>query len=183
WRTQMWQRWPSAGPTEVFGSEEAYDEVAEDLIRSGVLLDRGMLYYDARLSSHLPTLELRVADVCGSVADAVLLAALARALVSTGARDWADGVPPVPVRTELLRAALWRASRSGVLGELVDVLERRPVPAATLLDRLVEHVQPELDRAGDTEQVRSGLDRLLREGTGADRQRAAYARDGDLAEV
>lgn len=183
WRTQMWQRWPSAGPTEPFGSADAYDELADDLVRSGVLLDRGMLYYDARLSSHLPTLEVRVGDVCGSAQDAVLLAALARALVSTGARQWAAGVPPVQVRTELLRAAQWRASRSGVRGELVDVLARRPVPAPALLDRLVEHVRPELDRTGDTDLVRTGLDRLLREGTGADRQRAAYARDGDLAEV
>jgi glutamate---cysteine ligase / carboxylate-amine ligase len=183
WRTQMWQRWPSAGPTELFGSEEAYDEVADDLIRSGVLLDRGMLYYDARLSAHLPTLELRVADVCGSVADAVLLAALARALVGTGAREWAEGVPPPPVRTELLRAAQWRASRSGVYGELVDVFERRAVPASSMLDRLFEHLRPELDTAGDADLVRSGLDRILAEGTAADRQRAAYARDGDLAEV
>jgi len=183
WRTQMWQRWPSAGPTELFGSAEAYDEVADDLVRSGVLLDRAMLYYDARLSNHLPTLEVRVGDVCGSADDAVLLAALARALVSTGARAWSEGVPPAPVRTELLKAAQWRASRSGVRGELVDVLERRPVPAPTLLDRLVEHLRPELDRAGDTDLVLSGLDRLVHEGTGADRQRAAYAQDGDLAEV
>jgi carboxylate-amine ligase len=183
WRTQMWQRWPSAGPTEQFGSADAYDELADDLVRSGVLLDRGMLYYDARLSNHLPTLEVRVADVCGSADDAVLLAALTRALVSTGAREWAAGVPPVQVRVELLRAAQWRASRSGVRGELVDVLARRAVPAPALLDRLVGHVQQELDRAGDTDLVRSGLDRLMQEGTGADRQRAAYARDGDLAEV
>jgi carboxylate-amine ligase len=183
WRTQMWQRWPSAGPTEAFGSAAAYEELAEDLLRSGVPLDRGMLYYDARPSDHLPTLEVRVADVCGSVEDAVLVAALTRALITTAAREWADGTPPVAARTELLRAALWRASRSGVRGELVDVLERRAVPAGSLLDRFVDHIQVALKDAGDTDLVRTGLDRVLHDGTAADRQRAVYARTPDLSAV
>jgi len=183
WRTVMWQRWPSAGPTGPFGSVEVYERLADDMVRSGVLFDRKMLYYDARLSDHQATLEVRVPDVCGSVEDTVLVAALVRGLVSTAIRDSANGVPPLLVRTELLRVAQWRASRSGVHGELVDLVESRPVPAADLLDRLVDHMAAALRRAGDTDLVRSGLDRILRDGTGADSQRAAYAEHHDLAEV
>jgi carboxylate-amine ligase len=183
WRTVMWQRWPSAGPTGRFDSVEAYEQLADDMVRTGVLLDRKMLYYDVRLSDHQATIEVRVPDVCGSVEDAVLVAALVRGLVSTAIRDTADGVPPLPVRTELLRVAQWRAARSGVHGELVDLAERRPVPAAGLLDRLADHVAPALRQAGDTDLVRSGLDRVLRDGTGADRQRAVYAEHHDLTEV
>jgi carboxylate-amine ligase len=183
WRSQMWQRWPSAGPTELFGSASAYEELAADLVRSGVLLDRKMLYYDARLSDHLPTLEIRVADVCGTVDVAVLVAALVRGLVLTALREWADGVPPLPVRTELLHAAQWRASRSGVRGELVEVFERRAVPAGTVLDRLVDHVGPALKFTGDAELVRSGVDAVLRNGTAADHQRAVFADRHDLVDV
>jgi carboxylate-amine ligase len=182
WRTQVWQRWPSAGPTEVFGSEASYDQLADALV-SGGLIDRGMLYFDARLSAHLPTLEVRVADVCPSVPDAVLLAALTRALVGTAAAEWAAGEQPVPARTELLRLAHWQASRTGLTGDLVDVARQRPVPARTLLDRLIDHVGAELDRTGDTALVTGGLDRIFRDGTGAERQRAAFARRHDLRDV
>jgi carboxylate-amine ligase len=183
WRSQMWQRWPSAGPTEVFGSAQAYEQLADDLVRTGVLLDRKMLYYDARLSDHLPTLEIRVADVCGTVADAVLVAAIVRGLVLTALHEYAEGVPPAPVRTEMLHAAQWRASRSGVRGELVEVFERRAVPAGTMLDRLVDHIGPALKATGDADLVRAGIDRVLRDGTAADRQRAVYAEHHDLTDV
>lgn len=183
WRTQMWERWPSAGPTELFGSAAAYQELAADLVRSGVLLDRKMLYYDARLSDHLPTLEIRVADVCGTVETTVLVAAIVRGLVLTALRELEEGIPPLPVRTELLHAAQWRASRSGVRGELVELFERRAVPASTMLDRLADHIGPALKTNGDAEYVRVGLDRVLRDGTAADRQRAVFAETGDLAAV
>ena len=84
------------------------------MVASDTVLDRGMVYFDARLSAQHPTLEVRVADVCLDVDDAVLLAALARALVETGgAGSGGRTSPPDPVRLELLRLAAWRAGRSG----------------------------------------------------------------------
>jgi gamma-glutamyl:cysteine ligase YbdK (ATP-grasp superfamily) len=83
------------------------------MVRTGTLLDAGMVYFDARLSERYPTIEIRVADVCLQADDAVLIAALARALVETEARGWRQGTPVRQVRAELLRLAAWRASRSG----------------------------------------------------------------------
>ena len=42
-----------------------------------------MVYFDARLSARYATVEIRVADVCTDLDDAVLVAALCRALVET----------------------------------------------------------------------------------------------------
>ena len=50
WRAQQWSSWPSAGPTEAFGSLEGYRRVCERMIASGAARDEGMLYFDARLS-------------------------------------------------------------------------------------------------------------------------------------
>jgi glutamate---cysteine ligase / carboxylate-amine ligase len=33
------------------------------MVGTGTLLDSGMVYFDARLSEHYPTLEVRIADV------------------------------------------------------------------------------------------------------------------------
>ena len=87
-RYQAWGRWPCSGPTEWFGSAEASHETVGQMVRTGTLLDTGMVYFDARLSQHYPTLEVRIADVCLRHEDAVLIAALVRALVETEARAW-----------------------------------------------------------------------------------------------
>jgi carboxylate-amine ligase len=178
YRTQVWDRWPSAGPIAPVESAEEYDALIDSLISAGVMLDRGMVYFDARPSDRYSTLEIRVADVCLAVDDAVLVAALGRALVSTAAQAWAGGEPVPSVRPEMLRAARWQASRAGVSGSLLDLSTGKPVPAAAFLDGLVEHVRPALEATGDGDLVADGLERVFRRGTGAQRQWDARADRG-----
>ena len=129
-RAQAWSRWPSAGPTGTFGSVEGYRATVEALLGTGTVLDEGMLYFDARLARAYPTVEVRVADVCLRADDAVLLAGLTRALVETAARSWRDGEAAPDVRTEVLRLATWRASRSGTASSLVHPLSRHAATGA-----------------------------------------------------
>ena len=110
-------------------------------------------------------------------------AGLVRALVDTAATEWRD-FEPDPTPAALIRAGAWRASRYGVRDQLVDPVDRSLAPASDVVWALFEQVGPALDRAGDTELVREGLERILGDGTGADRQRsAARAADGDLGAV
>jgi carboxylate-amine ligase len=183
YRRMVWERWPGSGPTQEFGTPEGYRDAVETMVGSGVLLDRGMIYFDARLSAKYPTLELRVSDVCADVADAVLVAALARALVDTEAERWRQGVPVPPTRVELLRSASWRAARSGLSGDLIDVTTGRAMPAATLLHCLIEHVGEALAANGDAERVDAAIQRLRTRGTGAEMQRAAYAKRDSVQDV
>ena len=183
YRSQVWGRWPSTGPTELFGDPAGYREVAQAMIDTDTVLDEGMIYFDARLSRTHPTLEVRVADVCREPDDAVLIAGLSRALVETAVREWQDGSAPDPVRTEVLRLAGWQAARSGLDSPLLDPLNWRAAPAATVLHRLLEHVTPALLDAGDLDVVRELLAATLARNTGAARQRAVLARTGDLRAV
>jgi carboxylate-amine ligase len=180
WRHQAWGRWPSAGSREPFGSVEEYRRVSASLIGLGAALDAGMLYFDARLAESFPTVEIRVADVCTEVDDAVLVAALARALVETLADDPDPGSPP---RSDVLRAAGWRASRFGLGGDLVHPRSWSLAPASEVVEALVDRVGPALERTGDLALVTDGLTRLSATGNGARRQRAAYERTGDLRGV
>lgn len=70
----MWGQWPSAGPTERFGDHAGYERTAAALLEFGTMLDRGMIYFDARPSESYPTVEIRVADVCQDVERAVAIA-------------------------------------------------------------------------------------------------------------
>lgn len=183
YRTQIWNRWPTAGPMDVFGSEHGYRSVLEELLKTGVPLDEGMIYFDARLSRGHPTVELRIADVCLYAEDALTIAVLARALVETSARQWREGVPPSGVLTSVLRMANWRSSRFGVENHLLHPAELRPSPAAEVLEALLAHVHEALADAGDLEPARAGVSAILRRGTGERLQRKAYGRGLRLADV
>ncbi|MGY1857310.1 glutamate--cysteine ligase [Modestobacter sp. SYSU DS0290] len=182
-RSQVWNRWPSAGPTGRFGSPEAYHRLITDLTATGTVLDEGMVYFDARLSASWPTVEVRVADVVLRVADAVLHAGLVRALVETAAREWRAGMAAPDVPTELVRVAAWRAGRSGLDDVLVDPRSGRPAPAGQVVAALLAHVRSALDDAGDLERVTDGLAEVRSRGTGARLQRAVFTGTGDLTAV
>lgn len=183
WRFQVWNMWPSAGPKEPFGDPATYDAFTESMVASGAILDVGLLNLDVRLSARYPTVEYRVADVCTSVDDALVIAALSRALTETAARERRQGVAPATWRVDQLRAGAWRAARFGLTDKLLSPLDGAAVPAAAALDVLLHHTAAALEEAGDLGVVTAGLKRLAEIGTGADRQRAALAEYGDLAAV
>ena len=153
YRTLIWRRWPTAGALPGFGSAAEYDRAVADLVRSGVILDPGMIYFDVRPSAHLPTLELRICDSCPALEDVVLLAGLFRALVIREIEAEHAGLPPVPVRPGLLEAATWRAAQAGLQGDLVDPVTAGPVPAGRLIGQLLAGLRPALESTGDWELV------------------------------
>jgi glutamate---cysteine ligase / carboxylate-amine ligase len=179
WRSQVWSRWPTAGPAEPFGDVATYREVTGQLLGWGAGLDPGMLYFDVRLAQRFPTVEVRVADACTDVEDVLLVALLARALVETAAAE-----PSAPSwRADLLRAAAWRAGRHGLAGELVHPVEARLVPARAVFDAVVHHAHAALDESGDLHTLTASFERLVARGTGATRQRRVHEATGDLRAV
>lgn len=183
YRSQAWNRWPTAGPCEIFGSARAYHGHVRDVLKSGVPLDMGQIYFDARLSHRYPTIEVRVGDVCLFADDAVLLAAVVRALAETAARQWRSGVKPVPVSAMQLQLASWQAGRFGLATDLMDPLTAEPRPAREVALALLNHVRDALSDQGELATVEALLFQLLARGTGAVRQRASYARTASFRDV
>ncbi|MFI8965812.1 glutamate--cysteine ligase [Streptomyces sp. NPDC053493] len=183
WRTMVWQRWPTAGPPACFADAEEYDRVVGELVGSGVISDPGMIYYDVRPSAHLPTLELRVCDACPRVETVVLIAALYRALVADARARLAAGEPACDGNHAWLRAATWRAARSGLEGDLVDPVTRRPTPASAVVRGMLRRLRPVLEAHGDWAAVRSLAEEALARGSAAERLRAAAAREDLFAGV
>ena len=184
WRSVLWARWPSAGPPPHFDSVDEYDAVVAMLQHAGAMLDDGMVYWDVRPSSNFPTIEVRVADVPATVAETVLLATLIRAAVMTALEDErrGDGVPPLS--SQALRAAYWKSARDGLDGHAIDLVETHAsAPARELLAGLVDHVRPALEALGDYDMARAELTRIAEEGNGAMRQRQAYRRRDEVADV
>jgi carboxylate-amine ligase len=183
WRSIQLERWPSLGPSPLLASGEDYDRRIKTLVAAGVMLDESMVLWYARPSATWPTVEVRVGDVCLTADDTVLAAGLIRALVATALADIAAGVPPPDVPDYLVRAAHWSAAHRGLGGTLLDPVRGVARPAWELVEELATTVTPALAHHGDLTQIRAGLGRVRREGTGADRQRRILDRTGDVRAV
>lgn len=183
-RSLIWSRWPTTGHPGPLSSARDYDRVVDDLVTSGVISDKKMIYFDVRPSAHLPTLELRVCDACHSLDTVVLIAGLFRAAVAHEARLDGQGEPALVPHPSLQRAAMWRAARSGLESELVDLSHGSvPVPAAVVLRSTLEELRPELEARGELELITGLLETALERRSAAARQRDAFRRRGRFVDV
>jgi carboxylate-amine ligase len=183
WRAVIRSRFPCLGPPPYAESLRHHEQLAAAIADSEAMLNAATPFWDIRPNPHVPTLELRSMDVTADVDDAVALAVLTRALVSTATAGVLAGDPGPRTSSELLRAAYWRAARDGFSGCGVDALSGQVLPAPVQLERLLGHVGDALRGAGDDEVVREFVARLTARGTGADRQRAALVASGTFAGV
>ncbi|MGW6844967.1 carboxylate-amine ligase [Streptomyces sp. NPDC054958] len=183
WRAMAWSGWPSAGLPPHFTSTAHFRRSVQTLLGSGAALDTKMVYWDLRPSDHWPTLEIRAPDMSPDIDSAILQAELARALVSTALREIAERRPEPAVRDDVLRLARWRAAHDGLEGFGLDPYTGAELPAADLAEALLDLVAPELAAAGDLDHAAKTLAGLLRDGSGAHRQRVAFARRQDLTDV
>ncbi|MBB5959310.1 carboxylate-amine ligase [Saccharothrix tamanrassetensis] len=180
WRSIVWSRWPVGGPPPHVDSAEHYDRLVRTLVHTEVVLDEKMVYWDVRPSSHVPTVEVRVADIPLTTQDAVVIAELIRAFARTAG---SSAEPPDRVDDVLLRAAYWRAARDGVDGLAVDPRTGHLLPARDLAAELVALSADALSDAGSLSVVEHHLEWLRSNGSGAARQRRAFGASPDARDL
>ncbi|WP_374613175.1 glutamate--cysteine ligase [Gordonia sp. (in: high G+C Gram-positive bacteria)] len=186
WRSVLWSRWPAAGPPPHLRSAEHFAETVELLVATGTILDPHMLYWDARPSDHLPTVEVRVGDVQMRVEETQTFATLVRAAVMTALDDLRAGdrrFPAADLDPALLSAAYWIAAHDGVDGRALDPTTGALVPVWTRVEQLLTVLAPALDRLGERDGVMQVLDRLRLQGNGASRQRRLFEESGSALAV
>lgn len=183
YRREMWMQWPMAGPPHPFADIEEHDACVNDLIEAEAIDDATKIYWDLRLPARVPTIEFRVFDVMTTLDEVVAMVGLVRALVMGWTELVGKGVSAPPVRQELLLAAMWRAARFGTEGDLIDPVHHCPARPEQLVEPLLEFAQPALRRTGDEAVVRAGIESILKNGTGAARQRQELRRHGSQSGV
>jgi carboxylate-amine ligase len=182
WRTILLRRWTTSGCPPSFVDAADYDRRIRRLLGIGGTADLALIAWAVRLSEHLPTIEFRMGDAQLDAESTLLITALCRALVthSLDAPEATDAAASASadVPPELLSAALVHSAQFGVQHEVFDPVSGGLAPAADALNGFIRVLERELTESGDLDAVREASARLLRDGTGADRQRAAFTQGG-----
>jgi glutamate---cysteine ligase / carboxylate-amine ligase len=174
WRGIHYRRWMVNGVPPPFHDFTDYQTRVETLLGTDVVAGHAGICWLARLSKSHPTIEVRACDVQLQTPEAVVLAALIRALVCAAI----DQPPCQQPEPELLDVAHWQAAKFGLCGRLLDPFTGAPRPAEVVVWQAFNHAWPYLKHFGDVERVHSGLQLLLTHGNGATRQRAVYQKTG-----
>lgn len=140
WRVVQQSRFPGSGVPPRCASAAEYDEQVARLVDCGVLVDRAMSFWFARPSPRLPTVELRVADAATTPDEAILQAALTRALVNTALHQLEICREGAQVPDQVAAAATWSAARYGLRGPAIHPIHGLSLPATDLVEELLQHV-------------------------------------------
>jgi carboxylate-amine ligase len=178
YRSELWCRLPTAGPPPHFSDYSEYAILVQQLIQSGIIRDETTLYWDIRLSENFPTLEFRIADVCMTVEEAVMLAGLVKALVRTCYEATVANEPLPLIKSELLKATHWTAARYGLSADLIDLEKAIAIPAKESIQNFLTYLKPALKAEGDWEEVSTAVQEILIHGNGASRQRRWHEENG-----
>ncbi|WP_430913273.1 carboxylate-amine ligase [Methylobacterium sp. sgz302541] len=173
---------PRTGLPELFPDAAAYERYVRIMTRAGSIQDASFLWWSLRPSIKFPTLELRIADSCTRLDDAITIAALFRCLVRLAVRRPELNAGLDAVSRALAEENLWRAQRSGTEAELIDEADEEAHPFADALDRLLALIAEDAEALGCTAEVARART-ILAEGTSADRQIAIFeeTRTGDTS--
>jgi glutamate---cysteine ligase / carboxylate-amine ligase len=164
---------PRSGLPDLFRGEADYDAYVAALIDNRIIADASFIWWVVRPSSTYSTLELRVADSCTHVEDAVAIAALFRCLVRRLTRDPHLNRGLTPAARAIIEENKWRAQRYGIHGSLIDLAAGEARPIALVLSDVIALVAEDAAALGCEAEL-SALTTILDRGTSADQQLGIY---------
>ena len=123
---------PRTGLPELFRTKDDYDQFVAALIWAKIIPDASYIWWALRPSLPNPTVELRVADSCTQLDDAVAIAALFRCLVRALDRDRSLNSGFDRVGRAITMENKWHAQRYGIAATFVDPFARSPLTAQAM---------------------------------------------------
>ncbi len=182
YRLKVFERFPRTGIPDAFESLSEYEDYCKLLVKTGCVDNAKKIWWDIRLHPFFDTLEVRVCDAQSRVDDTLAIAALIQAVVAKLHKLLHQNITFRVYRRRLLDENRWRASRYGIDGKLIDFGRETEVDARSLLNELLEFVSTEVNELGSENEM-AHIERIMREGTGADRQLAVWERAQDMKVV
>ena len=182
YRLKVFERFPRTGTPDAFESLSEYEDFLKLLIKTGCVDNAKKIWWDIRLHPFFDTLEIRICDAQSRVDDTMALAAVIQAIVAKLHKLLYQNTTFRVYRRRLIDENRWRASRYGLDGRLIDFGRETEVDTRELLGELLDFIGTEVDELGSREEM-AHVEKIMREGTGADRQIGAWEREHNMHDV
>jgi carboxylate-amine ligase len=182
YRHMIFERFPRTGIPDSFESLSEYEDFLKLLIATNCIDNAKKIWWDVRLHPFFNTIEFRICDAQSRVDDTIALAALMQAIVCKLQKLRRDNVTFRSYSKRLIDENRWRASRYGLDGKLIDFGRRCEMDERDLLHEMLEFVSKEVQELGNEAEM-GHVERIMREGTGADRQLMVWERTQDMKAV
>jgi carboxylate-amine ligase len=182
YRLKVFERFPRTGIPDSFESLSEYEDYCKLLVKTGCIDNPKKIWWDIRLHHVFDTLEVRVCDAQSRVDDTLAIAALIQAVIAKLFKLLRHNTTFRVYRRRLLDENRWRATRYGIDGKLIDFGREAEVEMRSLLNELLEFIATEVNELGSKREM-AHVERIMREGTGADRQLAVWERTHDMKAV
>ena len=166
-RAQLFRGYPRADVPRAFSGWDDYDTSVRQIVAAGGVPDYTFLWWDIRPHPKLGTLEIRAMDGQARLDSVIGLAALVHALVLHSTYGPTGDPPP----REVLVEGSYRAGRDGLDARIWSRGALRPLHEVA---RAALATARPFARDLGAEDALEGVERILRDGNGADRMRRAH---------
>jgi carboxylate-amine ligase len=171
-RTSIVRSYPRFQVPREFRDYEDFCRVADQLIAAAGVDDYTYIWWDVRPHPRFGTVEVRAVDVQMDAAGSSAIAALVQAIA---ARELADP-RIVDLSREALEESYFQAASHGLDAKILFD-SSAPEPAREASRRVLDSVRPYARELG-SEAALAVIERILREGNGADEQRRVHRKAG-----
>src|SRR6201989_705850 len=152
YRLAAYDELPRTGIPPLLRTNEDYREFIDALVGARIIPDESYIWWAIRPARRFPTIELRIADSCTRIDDALAIAALYRCLVRALDRDRALNAGFDRVGRAITVENKWHAQRYGIGATFVEPFRRLPVTMSEWLGEVLDFI------AGDIIALDCGAD-------------------------
>jgi len=142
---------PRCGVPDTYDGWQGFEDYVRFLYDTGSITEHTQIWWSVRTHLAFPTVEIRICDGQPDLEESRSLAALSYALTARIARAIDEGEPLPDHPHRLIEENLWRATRYGLAGELIELSTGEVRPARAHLERLLDWVEPVADELGVTQ--------------------------------
>jgi carboxylate-amine ligase len=182
YRCKVFDKFPRTNIPDVYTSRSEFDNYVELLIRTNCIDNAKKIWWDIRPHPHFPTLEFRICDMPMRLDETIAIAALCQAVIGKLYKLHEQNLSFRHYSRSLIMENKWRAARYGLDGKLIDFGKQQEVPVRQLIAEILEFVGDVVEELGSQGEI-AYIDRILAEGSGADRQLRVFHATNDLKQV
>ena len=183
YRAKVFENFPRTGIPDAFTSYSEFESYVSLLVRTNCIDNAKKIWWDIRPHPFFNTVEVRACDIPLRAEESIAIAALIQATAAYLYKLHEANQDIRHYTRSLIAENKFRAVRYGLDGKLIDFGKQQEAPLRDLIEEYLLMIDAVVDELGSREEI-DGIRRILRDGTGADRQLKVFEESkGDLKAV